>query len=216
MTQKWGWLSQVTHRKVRGDWKVTGIPCLCHLWPFVWVTWAWTHQSLLGHLSCFEVLGSLAGVTRHKTRSVMMFLSLPSPFSGWWKWCSWRTVVLLEWEPPFFLSSSVSGVWGAKPLDLISRKYIVIFAIFLRNPHCFRQGTSAVLEERTHWVLRQTRRLESSSKNSVSSLWHTHTHVLRWEELTEFAPQNSGRAKKLTEFGVGSPTLRVSWPWSKC
>ena len=48
----------------------------------------------------------------------------------------------------------------------------------------------------TRWVLRKTR-------------WvRLFTQILGWEELTEFSPRNSVRAKRLTEFGVWSRTLR--------
>ena len=61
-----------------------------------------------------------------------------------------------------------------------------------------------------HWVLGQTRWV----------LRKTHwvrvcTQIIDWEELTEFAPRNSVRAKKLTEFGVWNRALRNRiWPVS--
>ena len=48
----------------------------------------------------------------------------------------------------------------------------------------------------TRWVLRKTRWVRFA------------TQIIGWEELTEFAPRNSVRAKKLTEFGVWNRTLR--------
>ena len=69
-----------------------------------------------------------------------------------------------------------------------------------RAEYCFE---STVSEERTHWVLRKTRWVLSKTR------WvRFGTKIIGWEELTEFAPRNSVRAKKLTEFGVWNRTLR--------
>ena len=68
-----------------------------------------------------------------------------------------------------------------------------------RAEYCFE---STVSEERTHWVLRQTRL--ALPKNSVSSHLHTNNRL----ELTEFAPRNSVSPENLTELCVWNSTPR--------
>ena len=69
-----------------------------------------------------------------------------------------------------------------------------------RAEYCFE---STVLEERTHWVLRQTRWVLPETG------WvHICTQIIGWKGLTEFAPRNSVSPKKLTEFGVWNRTPR--------
>ena len=69
-----------------------------------------------------------------------------------------------------------------------------------RAEYCFESTVSA---ERTHWVLRQTRWVLRQTR------WvRVYTQIIGWEELTEFSPRNSVRAKKLTEFGVWNRTPR--------
>ena len=54
-----------------------------------------------------------------------------------------------------------------------------------------------------HWVLRQTRWVLRKTR------WvRFGTQIIGWEELTEFSPRSSARAKKITEFGVWNRTLR--------
>ena len=62
-----------------------------------------------------------------------------------------------------------------------------------RAEYCFK---STVSEERTRWVLRQTRWVRFG------------TQIIGWEELPEFSPRNSVRTRKLTELGVWNRTLR--------
>ena len=73
--------------------------------------------------------------------------------------------------------------------------------------YCFE---STVSEARTHWVLRQTRWVLRETR------WvRFGTQIIGWRELTEFAPRNSVRPKKLTEFGVWHRTPRNRiWPVS--
>ena len=59
---------------------------------------------------------------------------------------------------------------------------------------------STVSEERTHWVLRQTR-------------WVClDTQAIGWEEPTELSPCNSVSRKSLTEFGVWNRALQNCIP----
>ena len=69
-----------------------------------------------------------------------------------------------------------------------------------RAEYCFE---STVSEERTHWVLRQTRWVLRKTRWVCFG-----TQIIGWEELTEFAPRNSVRPKRLTEFGVWNRTPR--------
>ena len=69
---------------------------------------------------------------------------------------------------------------------------------FLRGGYCFGEENSL-----------------SFGANSVSSVKKTRwvrfvTQIIGWEELTEFSPRNSVRAKKLTEFGVWNRARPVS------
>ena len=64
---------------------------------------------------------------------------------------------------------------------------------------------NAVSEERTHWVLRQTRWVLRKIR------WHfVGTQGVGCKELTELSPQNSVRARKLSEFGVWNRIRPVS------
>ena len=72
---------------------------------------------------------------------------------------------------------------------------------------CFKNTVS---EKRPHWS--SAPNSVSSAGNSVSSLWHKYNYfkIIGWEELNELSPQNSVRAKTLTELCARNRIRRVS------
>ena len=104
-------------------------------------------------------------------------------------------VNLLRWANQGWLAVpktlEITGKWTA-PLNLGNGRSTVSRVLFRRReltePHW-------VLGQ-TRWVLRKTRWVRLC------------TQIIGWEELTDFSPRNSVRAKKLTEFGVWNRTLR--------
>ena len=107
------------------------------------------------------------------------------------------------WLPKAFNQRGLSYVLpqGCRAPGLrLPQSFSLDFPDRKRAEYCFESTAS---EQRTHWVLQQTRWVPWKIR------WvRFGTQIIGWEELTEFSPRSSVRAKKVTELGVWNRALR--------